>query len=61
MKGKTVVVPDQPSLIKKVFDPSQWFIFAHWGGRDNGLTPDERFVQVGVDEQGRKLWAGPLY
>jgi hypothetical protein len=48
--------------MKRVFDPSQWFIFAHWGGRDDGPpTPDQRFVQVGVDEQGRPLWAGPLY
>jgi hypothetical protein len=61
MKRKTVVVPDQPSLMKRVIDPREWFIFARWGGRDNGLAPDERFVQVGVDEDGRPLWAGPLY
>jgi hypothetical protein len=63
MKRKTVVVPDQPSPIKRVFDPREWFIFASWGGRgeDSPPTTDGRFLHVGYDSQGRKLWAGPFF
>jgi hypothetical protein len=49
----------QVKRLLSAVDPSSWFT---WSGRDDGPpTPPERFVQVGVDEQGRKLWAGPLY
>jgi hypothetical protein len=52
-------LPDAGAAVKRAVDPSKWFT---WGGRDDGPpTPNERFVQVGVDEAGRKLWAGPLY
>jgi hypothetical protein len=56
-------LPDAGAAVKQVIDPSRWFIWAHWGGgRDDGPpTPDQRFVEVGRDEQGRRLWAGPFY
>jgi hypothetical protein len=56
-------LPDAGAIVKQVIDPSNWFIWAHWGGRDDGDVPpttDGRFLLVGYDSEGRPLWAGPL-